>query len=196
MPWNKPDLSTLLRTTECFSVTYSSKRQEKDTQRFFGSVRPETKNPTHAKQILDIEALSKNMSKNLKGYGKYDQKYSGHEDHVRQEKQQLFRNALCSMLFIQLKKIQTEYDNSYVITKTFTNIKESVAANMILSIFNIDSFHDVPEAELNHCLQALKEYLNTMKKQNQLKEIINNETLFADLDTAELSLSTPQSMAM
>ena len=167
MPFTNPDFKNLLEATNTFSTTYAVARKTADANRFFGSLRSGTINPERAHGAQWISNLANHIDKHAKSYGKYDARYLMGGS-LFLEKNALLRDALAGALFLQLRKIDHEYDSAYRVSKLFTQLKNSVLAGMILPLFQIDSFMDIPADTLKTSLVALQQYLNTMKEKTRL----------------------------
>ena len=154
MPFMKPTRQELLLSIQDLPDNYRKQREYLDVNaRFFGSLRPFTKNVDRDQSIEFLVFFAKHADDHKNIIGQLIPEFLGKGKQSIIRKRDLFiTNALTGALLWDLQRIDSGY--------YFYSPKEASAlARVILEQFHIDKYSEVQPAELRTNLEAYEKYL-------------------------------------
>lgn len=178
MPFYIPSLTELIEKADMLMTTYKNERSIMDENRFLAHHRQKTHNPSRMADISFISSVAKHVEKNQN-----DCNNLLHLFPLPATSEQIIdflRKTIAGAFLLHARKISKEY--------TFEgSVKNrSALAKVILNLFTIEKFSDIPKTSLDDCLLHLKSYLQFMTTHTGVKlrwhKEKTNTQLFQELD--------------
>lgn len=153
MPFTKPETSFLIDAIQNFPTEYEKERTELDRNRWFANLRSPTKNPSREEAISFLAVFTKHQTEhqNIIGLLIPEFQVKG-KKRLKEERDSFLNNALAGTLIWELKKIDAGY--------YWNSVKEASAfGKLLLKLFDVSKFNEIPQNELLIVLQAYQKYL-------------------------------------
>lgn len=158
MPYTLPHLKDFQKIQASLHERYTEARQNRDKARYLSAFLPETTNPDRKNDITFIQTICQHVEAHKNEYDTYDKDFETANYAIVIAP--FLKKAMTGAFMLTLSEIH----NSYKILTPCSALED-----VILEIFSLKSFEEIPAQELIDNLKALERYLTKtqhLKKEN------------------------------